>query len=150
MGSRGFARGRAWEPEGHPLGCPDESRDAEQWKHSRCKLCLEPELETITDILRLSIQFNSANIDGASTPCQVLGASHQDTGDCLQPPAAPGGGHKVTVQWGWARMPTVHSGACCLPREAWSGAQGRGLANPVVPECPSWAWGAPFLRKAFS
>ena len=54
------------------LGCPDESRDAEQWKHSR-KLCLEPELETITDILRLSMQFSSANIDGASTPCQVLG-----------------------------------------------------------------------------
>lgn len=131
------------------LGCPDESRDAEQWKHSR-KLCLEPELETITDILRLSTQFSSANIDGASTPCQVLGASHQDTSGYLQPPAAPGGGHKATVQWGWARMHAVHRGACCLPRAAWSGAQGRGLAKPVVPGCLSWAQGAPFLRKAFS
>lgn len=103
-----------------PGGCPDESRDAEPQKHNRCKPCLEPELETITDTLRISVQFSSTNIYWASTPGQALGAAHQDTCECLQPPTAPGGEHKATVQWGWALMHPVHRGASCLSRAVWS------------------------------
>ena len=106
-----------------PGGCPDESRDAEPRKHSRCKLCLEPGLETITDTLRISVQFSSTNIYWASTPCQAIGAAHQDTCECLQPPTAPGGEHKATVQRGWALMDLVHRGAYCLSRAVWSRAR---------------------------